>query len=396
VPPTRIGEMLVARGLLTPASVDRALGFQRSTAARVKLGSILLTWDLIDERRLLEALAALHRCEAVTGEMLAAAPIHVVQMLPAPHALRLNAIPYDLRKSRIRVAFVNPSNLEAIDEVSALTGHVCVPGVATELRLLQAHRRFYGRTLPLELRPTIPRIDAARPSSAVRAPNAPQPSAIILVNAERAGEGPASEPSQITVPEIPIPSPPASHDATAPETEGADPTASSMWISNRPSSSPVEDAFGMWSHAAQSLPATAPDLGDIALAAVPSEFGRAILLTDRDGSLVAWRARGIPSDMVAEIRLPEAEVSVFSLVARTSTPHFGRVDPEQWPEMFARRLEGPPPCAVLPVQTGHGLAAILYADRRGAPMRFEDLGLLSRAAAGISALLARARPGRID
>jgi hypothetical protein len=154
----RIGEFLVAEGWLSAATVTRALGYQKSAAPRVKLGSILLTWDLLDEGNLLKALAALHRCEAVTGEMLTGAPVDVVRLLPAAHAIRLNAVPYALHKSRLRVAFVNPSDLAAIDEVAAITGKVCVPGVVTELRLLQAHRRFYGRALPRELHPKSQRL----------------------------------------------------------------------------------------------------------------------------------------------------------------------------------------------------------------------------------------------
>jgi hypothetical protein len=40
------------------------------------------------------------------------------------------------------------------------------------------------------------------------------------------------------------------------------------------------------------------------------------------------------------------------------------------------------------------VAAILYADRRGAPMKFEDTGLLARAAADIAALLVRESDSR--
>ena len=73
----------------------------------------------------------------------------------------------------------------------------------------------------------------------------------------------------------------------------------------------------------------------------------------------------------------------------SGAPHFGRVDPERWPEALHKLLDGPPPCAVFPVHSAEGVAAILYADRRGAPMKFEDTGLLARAAADIAALLVR-------
>lgn len=409
MPPPRIGELLVSEGLLTPASVNRALGFQRSAAPRVKLGSILLTWDLIDEGNLLKALAGLHRCEAVTGEMLANAPVDVIRMLPAAHAIRLNAIPYALQRSRIRVAFVNPSDIGSIDEVSALTGHICIPGVVTELRLLQAHRRFYGRSIPLELRPVMPRAEPAMRSR-------PVPPTVIPVQAPGTGVATVKETPSITIPDLPIPPPPASArrevaapessprpsrspdeptgaSACAPQLPDTEKSASAMWIA--PASMPPQNeaVLGMWSHSAAPPPVSREEIGDLALAAVPSDFPRALLLSEHNGVLVGWCARGLEGADPAQIRVSETEPSVFSSVARSGAPHLGRVEPEEWPEPLTRRFDGPLPCAVFPVHSAHGVVALLYADRRGAPMKFDDTGLLARAAAEIAALLARIPPG---
>jgi hypothetical protein len=378
--PPRIGELLVAEGLLSPSAIHRALGYQKAAAPRVKLGSILLTWDLIDETSLLKALAALHRCEAVTGDMLAEAPVEVVRMLPGPHAIRLNAVPYALEKSRIRVAFVNPSDLGAIDEVAALTGHACVPGVVTELRLLQAHRRFYGRALPPELRPVAPRVDGSRPShGAGLAPASPLPVQTVPVTAPRARRETA-EPLSISIPELPIPPAPSE---TRRETPSPEPHRAEL----PPTQS--EAVRGMWSPASAPPPISEEEIGDLALASVPAEFPRVILFACRPDGLTGWRARGVDARGVAALSLSNAAPSVLGAVADSGAPHYGRVDPERWPEALGRLLDGPPPCAVFPVHSAHGVTAILYADRRGAPMKFEDTGLLARAAAEIAALLAR-------
>ncbi|HTD53042.1 MAG TPA: hypothetical protein VK780_08455, partial [Thermoanaerobaculia bacterium] len=155
----RIGELLVAEGLLSESAINRALGYQRVSAERIKLGSILLNWDLLAEDALLETLAKFHHCPPVSGVMLAQAPIEVVRLLPSAHAARLGAIPYALEKSVLRVAFANPSNLGAIDEVSALTRKRVVPGVTTEIRLMQAHQKSYGRHIPHEYRTILQKIE---------------------------------------------------------------------------------------------------------------------------------------------------------------------------------------------------------------------------------------------
>jgi len=397
----RLGERLVADGLLPASAVRRALGFQSTAAPHVRLGSILLTWDLIDESSLLSALAAFHHCEAVTGEMLANAPVDLVKLLSAPQAVRWNALPYALERSRMRVAFVDPSDVRAVDEVSARTGRACVAGVATELRLRQAHRRFYGRALPAELRAPIPRAPGARPSR-VEGP----PPVRIPVRAETPsvdGEPGAPMPLPITIPRLPVPDRPERESrppvdaadavpasaspagpADAPATEAG--PSDSLWMDGPREISPSALALGMWSDPAEPPRMTPEELGDIALSNVPPDFPRALLLAREGGRLVGWRARGLPAERLPEIRIPSAEPSVFASVLETSTPHFGRVDDEMWPAPLGKILEGPPPCAVFPVHTSRGVPALIYADRRGAPMRFEDTALLARAAASIAAL----------
>ncbi len=390
MPPPRLGERLVAEGLLSPAAISRALGFQKLAAPRVKLGSILLTWDLIDEASLLQALAALHRCEVVTGEMLAKAPVDIVRLLPAAHAVRLNAIAYGLTPSRIRVAFVNPSDLGAIDEVASLTGHACQPGVVTELRLLQAHRRFFGRAMPFELRPVVPRLESMRATRTE--PAAPTSPARAAIPVESAPATRPPEPAPLSIPEIPIPPAPPGPASAAAQPAQADrapaPTAAPHWLPISPDRPTSDFVLGMWSSAAPP-PASEEEIGDLALACVPLEFPRAILFADRPGAFVGWTARGLGPGDLSALRILDEEASVLRSVRESGAPHFGRVDQELWPEALARRLDGPHPCAVFPVDAGHGVAALLYADRRGAPMRFEDTGLLARAAAEIAALLAR-------
>ena len=245
----RIGELLVAEGFLSEASVQRALGFQRSGGDRVKLGSILLNWELLSEESLLAGLAKLHRRPGVSWASLQDAPLAVAWLLPASHAARLAAIPYSDERRLLRVAFVNPSNIAAVDEVSALTGRSVAPGVATEARLLQAQQKFYGRHVPMEYRTLLQKLDR-RPAPAAPAPARPSVTAVpapalIPVSVDPFGpdvlpgndeptvrikvEGFSSAPAAgLALPEFPTRSSPAAPMATAgpesserrPETDG--------------------------------------------------------------------------------------------------------------------------------------------------------------------------------
>jgi hypothetical protein len=155
----RIGEILIAEGVLTEAAVNRALGYQRVSGERVKLGTILLNWDLLAEQGLLQALARFHRVEAAPWSVLSAAPIPVTRLISPAMAIRLGAFPFAETKTAIHVAFVEPSNLAAADEVSAVTNKRVIPAVALEIRLLQAHQKFYGRHIPLEYRTIVQKLE---------------------------------------------------------------------------------------------------------------------------------------------------------------------------------------------------------------------------------------------
>ena len=134
----RIGELLVAEGVLSEVAVQSALGFQRHTGEPFRLGTILLDRYLLGEESLMRALSVIHRCDYVAWSEILQAPPRVVRLLPERTAVRLGAIPYGLEGRGLRVAFKNPSNLAAVDEVSAVTSRPVIPAVISEVRLVQA------------------------------------------------------------------------------------------------------------------------------------------------------------------------------------------------------------------------------------------------------------------
>jgi len=159
MPARRIGERLVAEGKLSHTAVQRALGYQRLSGDRIRLGSILLAWQLLPEESLIETLARTHGCEGVTWETLAGAPIKAVQLLSAAVAIRFGALPYAIERGGVRVAFRDPSNLAVVDEVAALIGRRIIPAISSEVRLMQAHQKFYGRHLSHEVRAIVQKLD---------------------------------------------------------------------------------------------------------------------------------------------------------------------------------------------------------------------------------------------
>ena len=416
----RIGELLVSEGVLSDVAVQSALGFQRHTGEPFRLGTILLDRDLIPEENLLKALSAIHRCDYVTWPDILKTPPQIVRLLSERSAVRLAAVPYALEGRGVRVAFKNPSNLAAVDEVSAVTGRPVIASVISEVRLLQAFQLFYGRPIPLEFRGVLnklerneerrlyrmhatmqaplagrfvnPRVAAASRQIPI-APGAPADPARPLsyaapfVSAEQAGRDLADAPDFL----------PDFEPAHAPTEEEL---ADGMW---RSEASVVDEPIvgTMWERPVEAAPAPRTEerspardrLADSTLETVCGKFPRAILFMSGVEAVQGWTARGsgLTRDRVASIRVPWGDPSIFAFVKLSGSPHRGALSRVLVPPKLAALLgdKAAAACAVFPVRIKDRLVAFLYADRLGAPMTDDDYRSLEIASSALGSSLAR-------
>ncbi len=422
----RIGELLIAEGLLSEVAVQSALGFQRHTGEPFRLGTILLDRDLLGEESLLKALAAIHRCDFATWPQIMKATPQVVRILPERAAVRLAAIPYALEGRGVRVAFKNPSNLAAVDEVSALTGRPVLPAVITEVRLLQALNLFYGRPVPIEFRNVLQKLERNEERRLFRTRATDR--------AELAGRfvnpTPTSRPAAREIPiafgrpEADEPKPPAAFAApfdSAENPQNETPDAPGLLPDFTPpqSESPEELAAGMWkdegSVAEPALPPARPaiapaptpahpfaeaepstnrdQIAEAALDALVLRFPRVLLLMSAQESVQGWTARGgrLTRSRIEKVRIPWGEPSIFAFVKLSGSPHRGGLSrilmPAALTELLGERATAS--CAVYPVRIKDRLVAFLYADRAGAPLSADDYRTLEVAASSLGSSLAR-------
>lgn len=166
----RIGELLLSEGRISEETLSRALTLQSQDGKGTRLGAVLLKWDLLAEQDLLEALSRYHRCPSADRDALAGADRKAVALLSADQAARLSAMPYAFEDKAVRVAFADPSNLAAVDEVKAITGRRVVPAVTSQVRLVQAHQRFYSRVVTMDLWTIVQKLERKRRQPVVSAP----------------------------------------------------------------------------------------------------------------------------------------------------------------------------------------------------------------------------------
>jgi hypothetical protein len=410
---SRVGEVLVHEGAVSSAGLRRALRFQRYGGQGLRLGTILVGWNLADEEALLKALSRIHGCEAASWLDLSRASGETTSLLSAEIAKQVRAIPFKNEWKAVRVAFANPSDLAAIDRVSSVLTRRVIPAVALEIRILQAQALFYGAGIPPDYRPILFKLRDA-PDKALARPPTPSGRVIPIVSAP-------VEPSPVLelleeVPAPPAPRPPSPADQTRPAVlpprspdsrpAGSD-TAASFWLTSEGAPEARADDDEPEDSMNPEPPAPPPV---IQLASLPrpgrEEVARAVLdalLPDMSRALVFGadkdhlfgvygRGAGIDSSEVQRIHLPPADGSLLQRVRETRAPHFGRPIEEFWPAALAMLLGlDPPECAVFPLENLTGLVGLLYADRDGDRMLERDFDELTRAAAFLANTLGPSR-----
>jgi type IV pilus assembly protein PilB len=143
--PSRLGDILVQQGALTSEQLHQAL--EQQSSSRERLGSVLINNGWATEEQITEARAV----------QMDVAYISVARLVPDPFALALIAselanrcllLPLSLTEEadgteRLRVAMVDPWDVEAIDQAQRATRRRIEPLLASEGALLVALERAY-------------------------------------------------------------------------------------------------------------------------------------------------------------------------------------------------------------------------------------------------------------
>jgi hypothetical protein len=145
----RIGELLLERGLLTPAQLEEGLLHQRTT--RQRLGVSLIQKGFVHEDQLV----------AVLGEALGIEVVDLRALQPdwtALHLLRArfcethDLFPYALEtaggRKNLLVAMSDPLNVPALEEIKFTTGVSVTPKLAPLSAIREAILRYHHKVVP--------------------------------------------------------------------------------------------------------------------------------------------------------------------------------------------------------------------------------------------------------
>src|SRR5881296_2139423 len=147
--PSRLGDLLVAGGVITPQQLREALAYQRIKGGRlgiclIKLG--YLTEDILHSvltRQFGVALVDLASCEVEAD---------VVKLLPRDCDVRYQVMPVKRTGNVLYVALSDPNDVVVLDELRFRTGcKIIEPLLARESQIREAIDKYYGTSKELEL-----------------------------------------------------------------------------------------------------------------------------------------------------------------------------------------------------------------------------------------------------
>jgi general secretion pathway protein E/type IV pilus assembly protein PilB len=136
-----LGELLVRKGVLTRADLERALAEEIASGER--LDRVLLRLGLASRHDLLRALGEQFHLDVVDLASIEVDPA-VLALIPAKVAYRQRCVPIARRDGVLTVATSDPYELAPLDELRLITGCAIEPALADEEELDKFIRAHYG------------------------------------------------------------------------------------------------------------------------------------------------------------------------------------------------------------------------------------------------------------
>ena len=136
----RLGDLLVAEGLITEAQLKQALGDQKGKTD--KLGSILVKLGFITEEQLVGFLSRQYGIPSLTLNRVEV-DAETLRLVPTAIALKHEVLPVKRIGGTLTLAMADPTNVFAVDDIAFMTNLQILPVVAPQAAIRQAIEKYY-------------------------------------------------------------------------------------------------------------------------------------------------------------------------------------------------------------------------------------------------------------
>jgi len=139
----RLGEILIAGGVISLAQLEEALALQKTLGLR--LGEVLIKQGFVMEEDILRTMQSQLGLPTIDLNRLVI-PEQVLKFLPENVVRKYSVLPVEMSNAQLLVAMNDPTDYFAIDDLRLAAGMMVKPCLAKKGDILLAIDRFYGRS----------------------------------------------------------------------------------------------------------------------------------------------------------------------------------------------------------------------------------------------------------
>ena len=142
----KLGQILLKEGLITEEQLEKAMEIQKKDGAR--LGETLINLGILTEKDIVVAMAkqlSIPYASYAKGLLKPSENQDLAKLVPEDYARKNMLIPVSRHMDSLTVAFMDPLDLIAIDNLKRMTGCDINPIISTKTDLQRAINEFYGK-----------------------------------------------------------------------------------------------------------------------------------------------------------------------------------------------------------------------------------------------------------
>ncbi|MBM3246803.1 MAG: hypothetical protein FJZ13_05730 [Candidatus Omnitrophica bacterium] len=141
---TKIGELLLQKGLITQIQLEHALSLQHSKEKEEHLGQILIELGYVSREDLYTILAIQSGYPYISIGHCAIRP-EVISLIPEAMAKKYHVLPVDKIQGVLTVAMVNPLDIVALDQIKKVANSEVKVFLTTPPELSDMIVKYYGQ-----------------------------------------------------------------------------------------------------------------------------------------------------------------------------------------------------------------------------------------------------------
>jgi type IV pilus assembly protein PilB len=143
--PVRIGELLLKEKRISPAQLQEALNYQKTSGG--KLGFNLVKLGFVKDEEITALLSKQYGVPSINLAQFEIDPA-IVKLIPAETAQKYQIVPLSRAGATLTIAMTDPTNVFAMDDIKFMTGYNVEPVVASETAVTDAITRYYPASAP--------------------------------------------------------------------------------------------------------------------------------------------------------------------------------------------------------------------------------------------------------